>query len=72
MNLRVIFKIEDSLLLWRLSKYVVKNLQIEIKPKSTNQSADHSVTAISYKGNLVNITFFYANNSSTTEYTHVS
>ena len=34
--------------------FVSKNLQIDIKPKSTDQSVDHSVTAIPYKGNHVN------------------
>ena len=57
MNLRVILKNQDSLLLWCLSRSVVKNMQVEVKPKLSNQSFDHSVTAISYRGNLVNITF---------------
>ena len=32
-------------------------MQVERKPKLSNQSVDHSETAVSYRGNLINITF---------------
>ena len=50
--------------------FVSINLQIDIKPKSTDQSVDHSVTAIPYKGNLVNKKKC-VNTLSTTKCTHV-